>query len=137
MEIMAVMAVISLLIAISVPVYSQMAPTIKLNSVTRAITSDLRYAQQLAVTQQINHAVFFDLVNNSYFIINLESQAQIKTVEIENGVSIQNISDLTDNQAIFGATGAVVEAGQITLLNQKNDSAIIELKPSGYVQIKR
>lgn len=135
-ELLTIIAIIGILAIISVPAYRQISPTINLNSTTRELSSDLRYAQQLAVTEQIAYAVNFDLDNNQYTIINTQSESIIKTKSLDSQVNIENIIDLTDDTVTFNATGAASENGKITLINQNGRQITIEIKPSGYVKVQ-
>lgn len=134
-EIMTVMAIIGILLAISVPIYKQIAPSIDLETTSRDMVSDLRHAQQLAVMEQTNYQVVFYTNSNYYQIVNVISGEVIKSKILNPQVDIASITDLTNNTAIFNVTGAVQESGQITLINNKNDTALIEIKPSGYVRL--
>jgi len=136
MEILIVLAIIAIVASISLPVYQQIAPKLNLNAAVRDITSDLRYAQQLSVAEQVIYKVAFDTANNRYSIINSDTGATLKTINL-NGITISSISGLTGNEARFTATGAAIETGNIILLNNRNASSTIEIKPSGYVQISQ
>jgi len=101
------------------------------------MASDLRLAQQLSVTEQINYAVVFDQNANQYSIINTDTSEIIKTKNINPAISINSINDLTDNTAIFNVTGAATENGSIVLINSNNSISTISIKPSGYVKIEQ
>lgn len=58
-EILGVITVISIIALVILPVYTKIKPTLNLNTETRDMASDLRLAQQLSVTEQINYAVVF------------------------------------------------------------------------------
>jgi len=136
LEILAVLAIIGIISLISMPIYRQIKPTIALNSVTRDIVSDLRYAQQLAVTEQNNYSVLFDDTFNTYTIFNTETNKIIKEESLKSDISIESINNLTNNTATFNVTGAAIESGTITLINSNNATTTISIKPSGYVKIE-
>ena len=54
---------------------------------------------------------------------------------METEVPLNEITGFTDDSIRFTATGAVVEAGSVKLINTKEEISIIEIKPSGYVDI--
>lgn len=131
LEIAIVIIIIALLAMISLPVYQQFQPTLKLNAEARQLASDLRYAQQMAITEQISHLVVMDMINNSYAIVKSPDQ----TIQNHSfkGVYFDSIANLTSNTASFAPTGAAAESGAIILTNGEK-SKTIEIKPSGYVK---
>jgi prepilin-type N-terminal cleavage/methylation domain-containing protein len=135
-EMVIVLAIIGIITTIGLPVYRQIKPTLDLNAETRDIASDLRYAQQLAVTEQSNYTVEFDPVLNKYTITNVETSSVIKHKNINDNISIQSITGLVSDTAIFNVTGAAVDSGVITLANTNNATTTISIKPSGYVKIE-
>ncbi|MFA4871902.1 MAG: prepilin-type N-terminal cleavage/methylation domain-containing protein [Patescibacteria group bacterium] len=136
LEILTVIAIISALTLIAFPVYRQIAPKLILDSTIRDVASDLRYAQQLAVAEQVVYRVSFNIPQNNYSIINSASGQTLKSQTINSRILIQQINGLTDNTVNFNATGGVTESGFIVLLNETNNTSTIEIKPSGYVKIK-
>jgi len=134
-ELLVVLAVMSLVAMIIFPLYRQLSPNIRLNSTTKDIASDLRYAQQLAVTQQVVYAVSFDVGANSYELINMNTSSTIKSITLDSQISIDSVTGLSATTAQFNVTGAAVESGIITLINLSNTTSTIEIKPSGYVKI--
>lgn len=135
-ELIMVLAVIGLIALVSLPVYQKIKPDITLNSQTRDIVSDLRYAQQLAVTEQINYSVVFDSLLNKYKIINAVSGATLKSQNFHPLISIQLITGLTTETVTFNVTGASLESGDIVLINSGGATKTISIKPSGYVKIE-
>lgn len=135
-EIIAVLAIFGLLTLISLPVYKQIKPNLTLNAEARDLVSNLKYAQQLSVTEQVNYAVVFNQALNQYAIINNVTGATVKTKILNNLISIQSIDDLTDNKAVFNVTGAAVENGSVIITNINNSTFTISIKPSGYVKIE-
>lgn len=134
-EISVALSILAIISAISFPIYLQMRPNLNLNASSRTLASDLREAQQLAVTEQNTYMVDFNQIADTYSIINYQSSSTLKTVTINNGVSINSISGLTDDSVSFNPTGASSESGTIVLINEQNSSTTVEIKPSGYVKI--
>jgi len=123
---------------ISIPYIRQYQPNLKLNATARDLTADLRYAQQLTVTEQVIYLVDFDLDNDSYQILKSGvATTTVKTVEFDSDISFQQIINLSDNQVIFNFYGGVSEAGQIILVNTNGKTVTINVKPSGYIQLEQ
>lgn len=137
LNILVSLGIIALMATISIPYLKKYQPNLKLNATARDLTADLRYAQQLTITEQATHLVDFDLDNDSYRILKGgAATTTVKTVEFDPSVSFQQITGLSDNQVIFNSYGGVSESGQVTLINTNNKTAIINIKPSGYIQLK-
>jgi len=135
-ELLVVIAIIALASAITVPFYRVIAMNLDLSAAARDLASDLRYAQQLAVTTQVNHQVIFTLANNSYDLKNSGSNAIVKSRIIKSPITILSITGLPGNTVTFNSTGAATSTGIITLTNPNNRTSTIEIKPSGYVKIQ-
>ncbi len=134
-EIMVIVAIIGIVATVSVPFYRNASMNLTLSGAARTIASDLRYAQQLSVTTQINHSVAFNASANTYSIINTATNTIVKSEIIRQPISIKSISGLAGNTAAFNATGAAMSTGIISLINTGGKVAEIEIKPSGYVEI--
>ena len=74
----------------------------KLNAVARELTTDLRLAQQLTITEQVIHLVNLDTINNTYEIRRLGiATTTIKNISFPDEVNFQQINNLTNNQVSF------------------------------------
>ncbi|MFA6421985.1 MAG: GspH/FimT family pseudopilin [Candidatus Buchananbacteria bacterium] len=135
-ELIIAIAVIGIISSISLPIYKNLLPTINLSSSSRDLASDLRFAQQMAVTEQIIYSVSFDKINNKYSVIKTSDGTVKTTKTLNREISFQAISGFDDDKVEFVATGASVQNGTITLINRQNKTSIIEIKPSGYVKIQ-
>lgn len=136
MEVLVVFGVIALLTTISIPYLKKYQPNLTLNATARDLTADLRYAQQLTITEQATYLVDLGLDGDSYQILKGgAATTTIKTVAFDPSVSFQQITGLTDNQVVFNFYGGVSESGQIILVNTNNRTATINIKPSGYIQL--
>lgn len=137
MDILVAFGIIALLATISIPYFKRYQPNLKLNATARDLTSDLRLAQQLTVTEQAVHMVSCDLDNDAYTILKTGlATTTIKSVQFDSEVSWQQINGLTDNRVVFNLYGGVSEAGQLVLINTNDQLATINVKPSGYVQLE-
>ena len=137
LDVVVVSGIFALLATISIPYLRKYQPNLKLNAAARALTTDLRYAQQLTVTEQKVHLVEFDAINGEYEILKIDAATTtVKTVILDQEVSIKQITDLIDNQAIFNFYGGVSQAGTVILTNTNNVDATVNIKPSGYIQLQ-
>ncbi len=137
LNLMVALGILALLITIALPNIRAYQPNLKLNATARNIATDLRYAQQLTVTEQEVHRVNFDLGSDSYEIEKIgAATTTVKTVELDSEVNFQQITGLTDYRVVFNYYGGVSESGQIILININAKTATINVKPSGYIQLE-
>jgi len=138
-----VLASIGILLAmatISIPYLRKFQPNLKLTGTANDISADLKYAQQLTITEQIIYAVYFDNTLDKYYIYRLNPPAAtstIKSVTLPAEVSINNVTGLTGNIVRFNSYGSVSESGEIELINTNNSTATIKIKPSGFIKIEK
>ena len=136
-DLLVAISIIALLSTLAIPYLRKYQPNLKLNATARDLTADLRYAQQLTVAEQKIHLVVFDIIDNNYQILKIDTATTtVKTVTFESEVSIKEIIDLTDNKVVFNYYGGVSQAGEIILTNTNNVTATINIKPSGYIQLQ-
>jgi Tfp pilus assembly protein FimT len=122
---------------ISIPTFIGFQKSSKLKNQARVMATDLRLAQQYAISEQIvyNFKLIPGASSNSYQIIKTSDNSVIKTVTLDQEVRINQVSGLTDNTVQFIDTGGVVSAGVIYLANTRNQTSTLDIKPSGYVKI--
>ena len=136
-DLVVAIGIIALLSTLAIPYLRKYQPNLKLNAAARALTTDLRYAQQLTVTEQKIHLVDFDLAQDKYDILKIDSATTtIKSVDLDPEISFKEITGLTDNQAVFNYYGGVSQAGTVILTNTNNVDATVNIKPSGYIQLQ-
>lgn len=134
-EILIVIGIIIILAGISIPMFRNYQPTLQLNGAVRNLISDLRYAQQLAVTEQDEYCVRFFPSEKKYQIIQCQDPEAEEILETISFKGIDSITaDFSHNEARYNPYGAVTEAGNITLTNIEGKEKIIEVKPSGFVK---
>jgi Tfp pilus assembly protein FimT len=142
-EFLVALAIVIVLASISVLSYGNIRPALQLNGAARNLVSDLRYAQQLAVTEQFDHGAWFSTTSkDKYQIIRHQNSATTTIKEVileEEGIELQQMSPFTNNEVRFNPYGAIKngESGTITLKNTKNATTTIEISPSGFVKIKK
>lgn len=135
-DILVAFGIIALMAALAIPYIRKYQPNLKLNAAARELTADLRYTQQLTITEQKIHITSFDLNNNKYDILKIDAATTtVKTVFLDQEVSFKQITGLQSNQAVFNFYGGVSQPGQIILTNTNNIDASINIKPSGYIQL--
>ncbi|MBU1148865.1 GspH/FimT family pseudopilin [Patescibacteria group bacterium] len=139
-EILIVLSIAIVLVLIGIPTTRQLIPSFELTSSTREIASQLRYAAQQAVTEQVNYLVKFDTVNDQYSLYRIPDPGQpeveeyIETKDLANSVDFQSITGLTDNEVRFNSAGAPSDSGQIVLENSQAKTKTVDIRPSGYVK---
>ncbi len=139
-ELLIVIAVLGILIGISFPIFRNYQPDLQLSGITRDLVSDLRYAQQLALTEQIEYCVQFPAdfpTNRKYRIVQCGETEPIKpeTTIPEEIIELTINPALTNNEVRYNPYGAVKESTDITLKNIKENERTIEIRPSGFVKI--
>ena len=141
-EIGIVIAIFVILLTIGIPSTRVFIPNIELSSVAREISSELRYAAQQAVTEQINYIVKFNLATNTYSlykIIDPEdplTEIFVRENELSSTVEFQSITDLSDNQVRFNSAGAPSDSGLVVIKNTQENTKTLNIRPSGYVKIE-
>lgn len=137
-EFLTTIGIIIALVAIGIPAFKTYQPDLQLSGTVRNLISDLRYVQQMAVTEQVEYGIYFIPPDRKYEIkrYGLETTI-IKTVslpeEIKTLIIDQNFVN-NSNTVKYNPYGAVDVAGIITLENTKNTTSTIEVKPSGFVK---
>jgi len=135
-EMVVVFGVIGILTLATIPAFRAFQPNLELSSAARDLATDLRYAQQLAVTEQTKHGIYFSTTTNEYQIIRFGAIEEIlKTKELPDKVSFQKVLGFTDYRVKFNPYGAAQESGNIVLINTKNSTTTVEVRPSGFVKI--
>ena len=136
-DLLVALGIVALLSTITIPYIRKYQPNLKLSATARDLTTDIRYAQQLTVTEQKVHQVNFDEVQDRYEILRVDAATTtIKSVNFDPEVSFKEITGLVDNKIVFNFYGGVSQAGQVILTNINNAEAVINIKPSGYVQLE-
>jgi len=134
-EILIVIGIIVVLIGISIPVFRQFQPTLQLSGAVRTLVTNLRYAQQLAVTEQVNHCLQLFLTERKYQIIQCDQTEPLLEITLPDEISSFSATGFTSNKIEFNPYGAVKEKGDITLKNTEGKAKTIDVRPSGFVKI--
>ena len=136
LEILIAMAILGIMASVSFAFFKTFSPALKLSSSVRDLATDIRYAQQLAVTEQVNHGVSFSSITDEYWIIKYgNGTTTLSHKSLPDGISFQEITGFVNDEAIFNPYGAVEQAGDI-LINIEDKVKTIMVRPSGFVKIK-
>lgn len=106
-----------------------------LSAAVRGLITDLRYAQQLSVTDQMVHGIQIFTASDSYKMIRFSTTTvEFFDKDLPAGITFQDVSGFTSDEVRFNAYGAVTEDGTITLVNTESSTTTIEIRPSGFVR---
>lgn len=138
-EFLAVILIIVILVAISIPVWRNIQPTLELSGSCRELVTDLRYAQQLSIAEQIIYGVRFNFEENQYQIIQYkktdgitENVIKLKLL-LPGGIDLEQIGSFSE--AKFTPYGSAMESGEVRLVNAQNQIKTIDIRPSGFVKV--
>jgi prepilin-type N-terminal cleavage/methylation domain-containing protein len=137
-EIMVVIGIIVSVALVSVPYFRDYQSHTKLKTDARALIGDLRLAQQYTVSEQNTHLIKLIVTNpQKYQLIKRigQNDTLIKEKNLSQGISWQNTGEFSNYEIIFTSTGAVVQAGNVVLGDDLNQTSTVEVKPSGYVRL--
>ena len=136
-EIMVTIGIIAILSSVSWVGFKNYQPSLTLSVASRDLTTDLRFIQQLSITQQINHGIFFNTSTNEYQLEKFGTTTEVLLLKtLPADIIFCEITGLSGAQAIFNPYGAVVYSGSVCLANNKGQTKIIDIKPSGFVKIQ-
>ena len=136
LEFLIAITIVVIIISIGLPVFRNLQPALELSGVVRDLVSDVRLAQQLAVTEQVDHGVRFATSTNGYKIIKYtapEEVLQEKTLPAQ--VSFLQITGFDDSGVVFNPYGAAITAGTVSFINTQNSTTTVDIRPSGFVRI--
>jgi len=138
-EILVVISIISIITGVFFGGLKTLQPAMRLDGVARDLATDLHYVQQQAVSEQFNYGISFLIDTNEYQIlkyITSTTTQEISKKSLAQGISFYEIKDFIDNNVIFNPYGSVTEAGSISLVNNKQEIKIINVRPSGFIKIE-
>lgn len=133
-EFLTVLAIIAIISAITIPMFRALRPGFQLSSAVRDLVTNIRCAQQLTVTEQVNYCVKLFLSEKKYQIIQCGESDPLSEVFLPEEIATFDAAGFTNNEVEFNPYGAVKESGTISLENTKNKTKTIEVKPSGFVR---
>lgn len=134
-ELSIVVAIVIIIGGVFLGTLKVLQPSLQLGSIVRDLISDLRYTQQLAVTEQVNHGVRFATDTDTYQILRYGTTTEEVAVKsLPEAVNFHQISGFANDEVVFNPYGAVVETGVISLINTSGETKTIEVRPSGFVR---
>lgn len=136
-EILVVLAVLMIIFGVTLVSFRAFSSQIKLNGSAKELIDNLRYAQQLSVTEQIDYGIVFSTTTEQKYEIvkhQNDSTSTVKKIELDQEINFKSISPLEKNEIRFNSYGAVRESGDIVLENEKNETIIIKVRPSGFIK---
>jgi hypothetical protein len=135
-EVLVAIGVSIIILGTSLVVLSNFSPSIELNGTATDLVSDLRYAQQLAVSEQIKHGIQFFSAENRYQLIKYgETEEIVKEKNFPEGIFFQLINGLSLNRVLFNPYGSVEEDGTVVIQNGTGTKTIL-IKPSGFISFE-
>ncbi len=133
-ELMVVIGVLGLILTIGVPYIRDSMANLKLTNSAKNIVIYIRNCQQLTVSEQMRYNVELIDTEKKYKIVKTSDSSTLEEEVLPSDVIFSEINGFTDDKISFNYYGAAIETGTITLLNTAtNKTAVIEVKPSGYV----
>lgn len=130
------LGIIALIAALSLPYIRNYQINSKLSAEARDMVGNLRYAQQLSVTEQVVYGVEFDSSSDIYWIKKYgEATSTVKEISLDSSVDLHKVEDLPDSRVRFNFYGGADESGEVILRNE-NTTSTVRIKPSGYVKLK-
>ncbi len=134
-ELLVIIGIITILIGISVVAFRSFQPDLQLSGVVRNLIIDLRYAQQLTVTEQVEYCVRFFQLEKKYQIIQCDQPSPLLERLLPSEIKTLAVSGLSNDEVRFNPYGAVKESGTVILENTKDKTKTIDIRPSGFVRI--
>ncbi len=135
-EILIVISIIGIMVGVSWSALKFLQPSWQLNSAVRELVGDFRFAQQMAVTEQIDYGVSFSTTTREYQITKYGTTTQvILSKSLPTDIEFKEITGFTNNEVLFNPYGAVKEGGNVSLINKVGKTKTVEIRPSGFVKI--
>ncbi|MDP2663903.1 MAG: GspH/FimT family pseudopilin [bacterium] len=134
-ELLIVIFIIGVLALIGYPAFKNFQPSIQLRSAARDLIGDLRYVQQLAITEQLEYCLRVFTAEKKYQMFQCGETEILEEKSFPEKIEQVTVSGLTDNEVRYNPYGAVVEGGSIVLENSKSETKTVLVKISGFVKI--
>jgi type II secretory pathway pseudopilin PulG len=137
-EIMIAIAILIIGSAIFLGTLRSIQPSLRLEGALQDLATDIRFAQQETVTEQVEYGVIFLRDANSYRVVRYnEGEECILEKNLSSGIEFYQIIGFTEDTVVFNPYGAVRKSGSVSLINEKGDTVLIEIRPSGFVKIQK
>jgi len=134
-EVIIVIAIIAILAGIAFSTFQAFQPSLQLSEATRTLSTNLRYAQQLSVTEQVNYCVDLYPDEKKYKVVQCESLDLVSEIVLNEEIQSIALAGFINERVEFNPYGAARRSGTITIQNTNNDTKTIQVKPSGFVKV--
>lgn len=134
-ELLIVIFIVGILVLIGSPAFKNFQPGLQLRSAARDLISDLRYVQQLAITEQLEYCLQIFPSEKKYQMFQCGQSEILEEKSFPEKIEQVTVSGLTDNEVRYNPYGAVAEGGSIILENSKGETKTVLVKISGFVKI--
>ncbi len=136
-EIMVAIGILAVLSSVFWVGFQSYQPSLSLSVASRDLATDLRLVQQLSITEQINHGIFFNTSINEYQLEKFGAETIVLSAkQLPTNIVFCGITGLSGNRVIFNPYGSVAYSGSVCLVNSKGQNKIIDIKPSGFIKIQ-
>ena len=132
-EIMATVAVISIIVTFSIVGVLRQGRSFELSAEVNELVRDLNYAKQMSITEQDNYGVRFYFHENRYDILRYSDDFIVKTKTISSDLELISVDNY--NEVKFTLFGAVFKKGEI-IVEGEGLLKTIEIKPSGFIYVQ-
>lgn len=133
-EFLVVIAILVILAGITIIFFKNFQPDYQLNGATRNLITNLRYTQQLALTEQIKYCLKIFLPEKKYQVIPCDAGQPVLEVSLVEEIKSISTSGFINNKIEFNPYGAAKASGQVILENINGKTKTIEVRPSGFVK---
>ncbi len=132
-EVLVVVFLIGLVLSTAVFIMPRYRDYVAFSVELSKFNNNLRYAREMSVAEQKNHAVRFIYEDNKYHVIKYTEEGEdlLKTEFFDGGVKLIDVDNYFE--AKFTLFGAVFKAGKVKL-KSNNHEKIIHIKPSGFIK---
>ena len=134
-EVLIVIAIIGIISVATIPAIRFYQPNIRLSGAARELVTDLRYIQQITVTEQVEHCIQFFPLEKKYQIIQCQGSEVLEEKTLPTEIQTMTVTGFTQDIVRYNPYGAVQKAGTIVLENTRNEIKTILVKPSGFIEI--
>jgi len=134
-ELLIIIGVIGILSLATIPAFRAYGSKLELSGTARELVGDLRYIQQMAVTEQKEYCIKFFPTEKKYQTLQCGAETFLKEKILPEQIQTLTVEGFTDNEVRYNPYGAVKEAGNAILTNIKSQIKTISIKPSGFVDI--
>ncbi len=135
-EVVVSMGIAVILLTLAVTAYKSIQPSILLSEAARVLSTDIRYAQQKALSTQKKHAVIFSPPTTYQIVVTEPSTSTIKTVTLKDDITISSITGLSGNLVLFNPVGEPNQNGTVEL-SKDTKKINVDIRPSGYVRVQK